>query len=154
MSEDDVEKLFQYAMRRHSIAPNDLMLLLNTVSSLSPKKRAYQAALLRQTLKDAALVAQACGWRGVAVLRDGEVFVDQDGDASPSAGLGHQGRVLEGLFQQRGLIGPLLRGKARNSLEQQHQVVRSDGMPSHQVVEKLFGVVLAHGFPVAGANEV
>ncbi|HEY5410445.1 MAG TPA: FkbM family methyltransferase [Caulobacteraceae bacterium] len=79
MSQDDAEELFHYLMRRHSIAPDDLILLLKTVSSLSSKKRYYQAALLRQTLKEAALVAQACGWRGVAVLRDGEVFVDEDG---------------------------------------------------------------------------
>jgi FkbM family methyltransferase len=79
MGQDRARRLFDYMVRRHSIAPRDLMLLFDTVSALSPKRHTYQAALLKQVLGDAALVAQACGWRGVAVLQDGEVFVDQDG---------------------------------------------------------------------------
>ena len=80
MNEETAYKLFQYMMQRHSIDPASLAFLLDTAETFHPqRRRAYQAGLLMQTFSEAAALAQACNWNGVVVLRDGEVFVDQDG---------------------------------------------------------------------------
>ena len=80
MSEETADKLIGYMLQRHSIAPEDAKLLLDTAASLHPRRaRAFQAALLMQTFREAAALAKACDWRGVVVLKDGEVLVDQDG---------------------------------------------------------------------------
>ncbi len=80
MNEETAFKLFRYMMQRHSIDPENLAFLLDTAESFHPqRRRAYQAGLLLQTFHEAATLAKACRWNGVVVLKDGEVFVDQDG---------------------------------------------------------------------------
>ena len=80
MNEETALKLFRYMMQRHSIDPENLALLLEAAVSLHPqRRRAYQAGILMQTFREAATLAQACQWNGVVVLKDGQVFVDQDG---------------------------------------------------------------------------
>jgi len=96
MTEEAAAALLQYMARRHAFEREEAIFLMKTAGGLYPKKRhAYQAALVQRTLEQAAELVNACGWSGVAVLKDGQVLVDQDGVL-------FRGDVDNRLFKKRG----------------------------------------------------